>query len=151
MERAYPATTIANYFIKKASDDEEEITLMKLAKLVYIAHGWYLALFDKPLVSEPVQAWKFGPVIESIYQEFKKFGNEPIDMMAIAQDIPDSDDNTRKLLNRVWEVNKKNTAYQLSNWTHKKGSPWDEIWTKTGGARNQTIPNDLIKHYFLGL
>lgn len=145
---AYSATTIANYFIKKSSEEDQELTLMKLSKLVYIAHGWNLASFDKPLVSEPVQAWKFGPVIESIYQEFKRFGNTPIDMMAIAPEIPHEDTQTKELLNQVWETNKKHTAIRLSNWTHIHGSPWEQIWDKTGRTRNQIIPNEIIKEYF---
>lgn len=148
MESAYPATTIANFFIKKASEEGEQITLMKLSKLVYIAHGWNLSILNKPLVSEPVQAWKFGPVIEGVYQEFKRFGNRPIDMMAIAQEIPKNDEDTLNLLERVWEVNKRNTAYQLSNWTHIEGSPWDRVYDKTGRTKNQIIPNNIIKDYF---
>lgn len=148
MEKAYSATTIANYFIKKASDEGEDITLMKVSKLVYIAHGWCLALLNRPLVSEPVQAWKFGPVIEGIYHEFKRYGNQPIDMMAIAEEIANEDKDTKPLLDRVWQLNKKHTAFQLSNWTHIKGSPWDQIWTETDGSRNQVIPNELIKEYF---
>lgn len=147
----YSATTIANYFIKKASDEGEDMTLMKLSKLVYIAHGWSLAIYDSPLVSEPVQAWKFGPVIESLYHQFKKYGNRPIDMMAIAERIPDKDTETKSLLDKVWELNKNHTAYQLSNWTHIKGSPWDQVWKKTEGARDQVIPNELIRKYFLQL
>ena len=147
----YPATSIANYFIKKASDDGEDITLMKLSKLVYIANGWSLAIYNSPLVSEPVQAWKFGPVIESLYHQFKKYGNRPIDMLAIAEKIPDKDTETKLLLDKVWELNKNHTAYQLSNWTHIKGSPWDQVWVKTDGARDQVISNELIRKYFLQL
>ncbi|QLH42366.1 MAG: DUF4065 domain-containing protein [Coxiellaceae bacterium] len=56
---------------------------MKLAKLIYVAHGWSLALNDVPLIDEAVQAWKFGPVIESVYHEFKHFGNDVINSLAI--------------------------------------------------------------------
>jgi uncharacterized phage-associated protein len=60
----YPAAAIANEFIKVAKRNGVLLTPMKLQKLVYFAHGWYLALLGKPLINEPVEAWKFGPVIQ---------------------------------------------------------------------------------------
>ena len=68
------AKAIANYFLDKSID----LTPMKIIKLVYIAHGWHLAITDKPLIEDYVQAWEFGPVIPDLYHEFKKYGNTPI-------------------------------------------------------------------------
>ena len=52
---------------------------MKLIKLVYIAHGWHLALENgKSLISEAVMAWKYGHVINSLYQKLKRYGSQDI-------------------------------------------------------------------------
>src|SRR5882724_82988 len=75
--------SIANYFIKKARESGAEMTPMKLIKLVYISYGWYLAFANKPLINEKVQAWKYGPVVPSVYQEFKKFYKGQIDLMYV--------------------------------------------------------------------
>lgn len=69
---------IANYFIELAKNDDNLVSPMKLQKLVYFAHGWCLALADKPLINEKVEAWQYGPVVGSLYREFKKYGNEGI-------------------------------------------------------------------------
>jgi uncharacterized phage-associated protein len=58
---------------------------MKLIKTVFIAHGFYLASKDKPLVNEFVQAWKYGPVIDSVYHEFKGLGHKPIKFLAASE------------------------------------------------------------------
>ena len=55
---------------------------MKIIKLVYIAHGHYLAKNDSPLFTEKVEAWDYGPVIPSLYHEFKIYGAFPIDSFA---------------------------------------------------------------------
>jgi uncharacterized phage-associated protein len=41
---SYPAEAIANYFIGKSiTNPKTSLTPLKLIKLVYVAHGWYLA------------------------------------------------------------------------------------------------------------
>ncbi|MBS0351571.1 MAG: SocA family protein [Proteobacteria bacterium] len=144
---AYPAASVANFFIDKSSNEGEPITLMKLSKLVYIAHGWSLALLNRPLIKEPIEAWKFGPVIESLYHEFKRFGNTNINMFAIADNI--EEEEIVALLNKVWSGYKKYSAYELSNWTHIKDSPWDQVYSPK--KKNQVIDNETIKEYFNGL
>lgn len=63
----YQANIIANFFVKKAQEEQIPLTLMKIIKLVYIAHGWHLAHKKSPLISEPVEAWPYGPVVPSVY------------------------------------------------------------------------------------
>jgi len=74
---------IANYFIELAKNDANLVSPMKLQKLVYFALGWCLALADKPLINEKVEAWQYGPVVGSLYREFKKYGNEGITSPAV--------------------------------------------------------------------
>ena len=69
-------TPIVNEFLDLASEDK--ITNLKLVKLCYIAQGLSLALLDKPLFSEPIEAWQYGPVVPSVYHEFKHFRDQPI-------------------------------------------------------------------------
>ena len=108
---AYPTKAVANYFIDLANAKKIQITPMKLQKLIYFAHGWHLAIIGEPLIDECVQAWSYGPVIDSIYHEFKEYGSGPIKRHArsyhvvdehnicpFAPHIPPEDQKTRKLL-----------------------------------------------------
>ncbi len=135
---------------------------MQLIKLVYIAHGWHLALQQQPLLDEPVEAWKFGPVIASLYHEFKTYGNSAIKEKASEFDFDenafvtpelDADERTRALLRRVWDVYSPMSGIQLSGLTHREGTPWDTVWNKLGkkGRRHAIIPNDLIAKHFIEL
>ncbi len=72
------AVAIANYFVRKSLDSGIPVTPMKLVKLVYVAHGWYLGLTGEPLIAEGVQAWKYGPVVPSVYDKFKMYGGSAI-------------------------------------------------------------------------
>lgn len=77
---------VANYFLDKAREDGVDLSPMKLQKLIYFAHGWHLAIYGEPLIDESVEAWAWGPVISSIYHDFKKYGRDPITSPAVVVD-----------------------------------------------------------------
>ena len=145
--------TIANYFILLSLQEGKLVTPMKLQKLIYFAHGFYLAQHGNPLINETVQAWKFGPVIESVYHTFKNFGNSPIANLSSSffvnreQELPQ---DIKDFLKEVWDLLKDYTAIQLSNLTHVHKSPWDEVIEKNGAIISHSLPidNNLIKDYF---
>ena len=160
---AYPAKAVANEFLHLAKDERRKVTPMQLLKLVYFAHGWYLALYGERLIDEQVEAWKYGPVVPSIYHEFKRFGNEPITEFATETKvtkrdgkgliltleevrIPDTDQRAKMLIKRVWDVYKGFSAIQLSRMTHEPGSPWAE--TPDKDIKGTDIDEHLIKQYF---
>ena len=159
--RAMPfdSKCVANYFLQLAEKNGERLSPMRLIKLVYIAHGWHLGLLDKPLINERPEAWKYGPVVPSLYHEFKKFGNEPIASPATYYDpesgrlvphAPPSDEAARSFMNRIWEVYRSFSAIQLSSMTHKPGTPWYITWHDQGGKDFQgtDIPQDLIRDHY---
>ena len=152
----YTPQHVANYFITRANEEDRPITQLKLIKLVYIAHGWNLALLGEPLFDEPVQAWRYGPVIPSVYHEFKHFGRRPIDQMAENLDldtmamenpqIPKSDAMTRKILNLVWNAYRKFSGEALIEKTHEQGSPWSQTFEPE--VRYSIIEDELIHRHF---
>lgn len=158
---AYDAKAIANRFLDMATRDNVAVTPMKLQKLIFFAHGWNYGLYDEPLIVDPIQAWQFGPVVPSIYHEFKHVGSGAISEHAtefdlekfelIEPDVPDDDDRTIKLLERIWTTYGKLPAVELSNLTHLADTPWDRTWRGSAGARNAIIPDTLIRDYYTGL
>lgn len=154
---AFDSKAVANYFLDLANAENEAITPMKIQKLVYIAHGWYLALTEKPLLDEYIQAWRYGPVIPTLFHEFKRFGKEAITEPATDFDLKNStfiktvlpDDKYMKaILEKIWEVYGGFTAIQVSNLTHQEGTPWAQTWDEFGGTRNVNIENERIKNHF---
>lgn len=150
----YNPITIANYFIYKSIDEGIEMTPMKVLKLVYIAHGWNLGLRTEPLIEEQVEAWKYGPVIESVYQTFKKFGNNDINSLQNYEkerfEELKKSENDKNLVDKVWDVYKDYSGLELSTLTHQKGTPWYITWNEKGGSLTSgaIIPNSLIQEYY---
>lgn len=143
------AKIIASYFLELGRRDSVPIDPMKLQKLIYLAHGWSLVFLGRPLISDQIEAWQYGPVVPTIYQDFKRFGASAI-IGATCESSYGLDEKTRSLLNEVWERYKPLSAIQLSMLTHEAGSAWDLVRRQTtvlpwGGPR---IPNALIADEF---
>lgn len=153
-----PTISVANYFISKAQQEGDQITPMKLLKLVYIAHGWALGLYGIPLIGEEVQAWKYGPVVPSVYEDFRHYGRQPIERQKAVYASGDAqlrvptvtDPDTQRLLDSVWAAYRRFNGLQLSDITHKQGTPWDLTWNQERGCDRMGAvirPEVIQAHY----
>ena len=161
----YTAKAVANHFLDFGRTRESKISPLKIQKLVYISHGWHLALSGgEPLVSdEYVEAWQYGPVFPSVYHEFKHYGASPIldyatdyelvrsKFKLVTPRVETDDVNAVALLGKIWKVYGDFSGTQLSGMTHAPGTPWDIVWNQNKGMRNVHIPNKLICDHYLGL
>ncbi|MDP8218059.1 MAG: DUF4065 domain-containing protein [Candidatus Theseobacter exili] len=161
MTKKYSSIAIANEFIDRAIRDHiNDLTPLKLQKLVYFAHGWYLAFTDEPLLDEHIQAWKYGPVIENIYHKFKNFSNGNVNEKAaefifVAEHfenvLPQADDEVvQELIDSVWKGYSNFTPVQLSKITHQEGTPWQKVVENFDGSipKCTSIPDELIRLFF---
>ncbi|MDX9702373.1 MAG: DUF4065 domain-containing protein [Candidatus Auribacterota bacterium] len=158
MKGSVSSRTVANTLLEIAKNRNISITPMKLQKLVYMAHGWYLAITGKELIFDPIEAWQFGPVIRDLYSMTKHYGNQPI-TSEIEDLFPDIETNkigypkiedptVKKFLGKIFDAYGEFTAYQLSALTHQKGTPWYDTWNDSERADYPIIQNELIKKHF---
>jgi uncharacterized phage-associated protein len=128
---AYDASTVANRFIELATSNGRKLTPMQLIKLCYIAHGFSLAINKRPLLGESVEAWKYGPVIPSLYRRLKKYGSAPV-----TEQVPHGhfrpserlDGDDQQLIDLVFQKYGHFNGIQLSHLTHRPGTPWAETY-----------------------
>ncbi len=151
----YSSYQIANFFIRASHKSGQELTPMKLIKLCYIAHGWHLAYYNEELLDEVVYAWKYGPVIDSVYQEFRHYRNSQITELYKgapgSNGYPMPDEKIKPFLDAIWNAYGKYDGIALSSMTHQPNTPWDIVWNKNGGHSRKyaIIPNDLIKSHYI--
>lgn len=143
----YSALTIADEILRIAKRQGKTLTPMQLVKLTYIAHGWALVILGRDLFSDRIEAWKYGPVIPSLYRATKHHGRNPIPHKLIDDSKPSSvDEDTRNFLEDVVSKYGDLSGYALSSLTHKVGTPWDCVYKD--GVMNIEIPDDLIKRHY---
>ena len=161
----YRAAHIANFILNSADKESRDVSILKLLKLVYIFFGWVSAFHNgKHLFSDPIEAWKYGPVVPSLYYDLRKFGRQPIrDARAYVYDtsgdepakalakapteeeIADKDPELFETLKIIWDSYKDAPAEHLVALTHKEGTPW---WNAFDGTLNKEIRKDDICRYY---
>jgi uncharacterized phage-associated protein len=118
--------SVADYFILKVDRQAgDDITHLKLQKLIYYAQAWHLAMHHRPLFANRVEAWLHGPVCREIYDRFRHLSWNPIPATAAVSDFSAMDEITRDLLEEVWEVYGQYSATKLEQMTHDE-APWLE-------------------------
>lgn len=160
-----PASTmasVANEFLTLGREDRSVpiIDQMKLQKLLFYAHAWHLAMFNRqPLFEDDFEAWPWGPVVRDAYLQTKDYGRGRVEN-PLTELVLDSgkatfqtpvgvSNNLRSFIGSIWDVHKGYTGVQLSNSTHSTGEPWTIIKDQYGILDGKPkIPNDLIAAVF---
>lgn len=148
---AFSPLAVANAVLEEARVQGKSLTIMQLLKVVYIAHGWSLALLQEPLVNEAPEAWQHGPVFPSIYREFRRFGSEPITSFATGPfgsvEQPALSESQRSVVKSVVKNYGSMHAFALSRMTHEAGTPWSMTY-RSGKGASQDIPNAIIAEHY---
>ena len=155
----YSAISIADYMLARSDGD---LTPLHIIKLVYISHGYTLALKNKPLIGDRIEAWPYGPVIPALYHTFKQYGDDPIPRLYYCRTELGSDQIINRMksligilqtetdiLNKVQERYGELTGSQLIDITHMEGTPWSKCYVK--GQKSTPIPNRIIKKHYKDL
>ncbi|MBB6262521.1 putative phage-associated protein [Paenochrobactrum gallinarii] len=140
----YNVITIADTILKLAKEKGQALTPMQLMKLVYIAHGWSLALRDTDLFADRIEAWRYGPVIPDLYFSTKTWGRNPIPLHMISGGL-DVDQSTETFLRDVFDKYGHLDGIALSHMTHKPSTPWSQVYE---AGRNVEIPDSLIETHY---
>lgn len=143
------ARVVANRFLELATDEGRPLTPMQVLKLVYIAHGWNLALHDRPLIDQPVEAWQYGPVIRDLYNAMKGFGGGsvrgplPVGFGSNGDELSDDESD---LVGQVFRLYGRMNGVELSRITHAFNTPWRQVYTP--GKHGSVISPDLIADHY---
>lgn len=153
------ALSIANEFIGLASQSTQPMTMLRIMKLSYIAHGFMLALLDQDTEGaklDKVEAWTYGPVFPSIYFSLNSHGNNPITQKVTLMAYDEfggvhpitptlEDDFKKKVCATVLSRYSNMTTGKLIDMLHAPGTPW---WRTYIPGMNCVIPEEYTKEYY---
>lgn len=130
-----------------------DLNPIRIQKLLYLVHGWHLALTGKPLIPGGFIRGRFGPIITELEDILCLYNNLPVNdyiaernesTRSIAPMFVDQSSNPAfdRILNTVWKNYGTFTTNQLSALVHSTHSPL--VKTSTG----KRICDEKIKEYF---
>ncbi|WP_435011414.1 Panacea domain-containing protein [Tundrisphaera lichenicola] len=132
---------IANYFLANVDEEAgDNLSNLKLQKLVYYAQGLFLAMQGDPLFDESIEAWDHGPVVPGLFRTYQYRGArsiEPPERFEPGDYAPE----VRELLDAVLEVYGQFSAFKLMRMTRNE-PPWRDT------PRHQEITRESLREFF---
>ncbi|MDR1041744.1 MAG: DUF4065 domain-containing protein [Deltaproteobacteria bacterium] len=122
------AIAVANWFIERNRKESGDLTHLKLQKLLYFAQGWHLAYYDVPLFEDPIEAWKYGPVVRSVYFALSRRGKNEVIKDPIEGNVVKGVDYTTLGTPNMAFPDDGAEIFMRSVWkSYAKKSPWELV------------------------
>jgi uncharacterized phage-associated protein len=133
---------VAEYLIRFFEERMDNLTHLKLQKLLYYAQGIGFGRFNCRLMSCNFTAWEHGPVIEEVYKKYKNHASNPLsrdDNVKMAEIV--KDEVVLSILKETISFYGIYSAWALRNKTHSE-APWLET------EQSKTIEEGKIIKFF---
>lgn len=137
----YTAVDIARKMVRLSIDHGLWLTNLKLQKVLYYTwRDYYIQTGNRLFENDRFQAWKYGPVVPSVYYEYWTNVASYI-FITNNPDVPIDQGTSEFLLDELRKY-KATPASALVSLTHAEGTPWSVTHAK-GDKRD--IPFELIE------
>ena len=140
------ASSLVPDILKKVIESKSAVDHLKLQKLLYYTQAWSLVFREQPMFFEEIQAWVHGPVVPSVYHEYKCYGYQKI---SLASDLQEIGSDELQIIDLVCDVYGGKTGSFLEDLTHSE-SPWINARTGLNGSdrSNSVISLKEMFSYF---
>ncbi|HEY0309060.1 MAG TPA: type II toxin-antitoxin system antitoxin SocA domain-containing protein [Acidobacteriaceae bacterium] len=138
-----PVQSVAKFIVQRST---LPISNLKLQKLLYYVQGWNLGLHGEPIFTAEIQAWVHGPVVPVVFDQYRHFRWNPID---VPQEALKLDVAVSGHIHSVLDAYGSLTATQLEALSHDE-DPWK--LARNGLPANipsrVAISHESMKKYF---
>ncbi len=134
------AKDVANFLLSLIDTNVgDTVSNLKLQKLLYYCQGYYLALYNKPLFEDKIFAWDYGPVVKTVYDEYKFYGSSAI--VPVLNYSGNLTKCQKELVAKIYEQYGQFSAGKLVDMTHSE-SPWKST------KKNSEITIEKLRMFF---
>lgn len=162
-----PALFVANYIIEYSNKKGYPINNLKLQKLLYFVNARNIVENGSPLFEESMEKWQYGPVVPSVYHEYKRFGAFAISGKDIVKEYISFDTNpfanlsdlkivkytsdvveNHQLIEKTVDALSEFQPFKLVDITHSH-TPWKKEEKRIkDGVKGIKYTTEEIKDYF---
>jgi putative zinc finger/helix-turn-helix YgiT family protein len=135
---------VVNYLIKECKD----VTPLALQKLLYYAQSFNKTFNEEFLYASDCEAWVHGPVYRNIYEKYRHYSYNPIELVENSVDF-NLEENEKELLDSIIVNFGCYSGSILEKMTHIE-TPWriTRKGLKENELSNRIINKELIAEYF---
>lgn len=145
---------VANFIIDVAKKEDKPVTNLKLQKVLFFLQGYCLSEYDTPLINGNFSKWRYGPVEEEVYGDFKYYGPAPIEDKSIyfnkekiefySEEV-NLPNEFKKILQEVISKMLDVEAWKLFELTHKHSSWYSHKDDISRGVASDYTNNEIEK------
>ena len=147
----YDAKLVAKHIIDYSNSNNCGISNLKLQKVLYFVQAEFLVSKPdhSPCFADDIEAWDFGPVVPTVYHQYKVYGRASIPSSKSgrtfgyngAQKISNAD---QRIINNMVDKLQDYSASTLVRVTHAQ-DPWQKAYMC---GYNNKITNQSIIEFF---
>ncbi|WP_191337860.1 Panacea domain-containing protein [Helicobacter pullorum] len=133
------ALELSSYILKNSV---KGLSNLELQKILYFTELAYIKKFNKHLIIDGFEAWEFGPIVRSVYYEYRYYG-------ALSIDKPENENLSSQLTKEELEIIDNTIAecnssfyWELVEMSKKRNGAWFHSF-KDG--KKEIISKDLIR------
>ncbi|MFP6060609.1 Panacea domain-containing protein [Helicobacter pylori] len=130
---------LAKYILKHSN---KELSNLELQKTLYFTELDYIKKFDKHLVSDDFEAWKYGPVAREVYYKYRNYGANPIDKPKEETLLQNLRKDELENINHSIEKCNEKSYWDLVKESHKENGAWHKSFKED---RKEIISKNLIR------
>lgn len=139
----YNALDVAEYVVKYESEHGYLINNLKLQKILYFLQAQFVVFAGKSLFEEDLIAWDIGPVVNSVWLEYRRFGGASIFIHPKNYRNEYIANEHRKMIDEFLEYIRPYSSTQLVDICHGQ-KPWQNARIRW----NNVISLDELKDFF---
>lgn len=160
MQHLPSVTHVADYMLATAALDHDiGLDELQLNKLLYLVNGFVLQERDQPAFHNPIEAWKYGPVIRMVRETYGRHEGR-LKMLELSRtSLADREAvakhrahllgiisrDVAEVVGGVLDQYGRCTGGELVDMTHRNDTPWKAVYQP---GFNRIIPTNQIAVFY---
>ncbi len=126
------------------------LTHLRLQKLMWFCCVEYMKKENQQLIKEEFEAWQYGPALDSIYEEYKKYGGKVITSVKTMKELENEFDLIDDLDDQIIDVIFEVCVTKRNDETHLLvvDSSHNKLWRKYFINNREKIPWIEVKEQY---
>ena len=142
----YDALEDARYVIYHEEQAGRPVSNLRLQKLLYFIQAKFLIVKHEPCFTERMEAWDFGPVVPTVYHQYRYYGGGIIPFQGSSSfSFHPADQN---LIDMMLDNCSMHSTSDLVEKTHQQ-DPWKNAYASSQMGLDAEISIDSIYKYFV--